>query len=309
MGHNHSHEGHSHSHTHQLSAADVNNALVIGILLNFVFVVVEVVVGLNINSLSLLSDAGHNLADVGSLLLSLIAFKLLRVRSTKKYTYGYKKTTVLTSLFNSVVLLVSIGAIIFEAIHHFFHPQPLPGGTIAIVAAIGILINGFSAWLFLKNKEKDLNIKSAYLHLLSDALVSLGLVIGGIVIYYTHIYWIDPVLSILIAVTILVSTWKLLRDSLRLSMDGVPKDIDVDQIKKEALAIDGINEIYHIHIWAMSTTENAMTAHIVLQNGVDKEKECEIKANLRHKMLHQNIQHVTLETELEKTFDTVVNCN
>ena len=307
MGHNHSHEGHN--HTHQLSITDVNNALVIGILLNFLFVVIEVVIGLHIDSLSLLSDAGHNLADVGSLLLSLIAFKMLRVRSTKKYTYGYKKTTVLTSLFNSVVLLLSIGAIIFEAIHHFFHPQPLPGGTIAIVAAIGIVINGLSAFLFLKNKEKDLNIKSAYLHLLSDALVSFGLVIGGIVIYYTHLYWIDPVLSILIAFTILVSTWNLLRDSFRLSMDGVPKNIDFDLIKKEALSIDGVNDIYHIHIWAMSTTENAMTAHIILNNGVDKEKECAIKSDLRHKMLHQNIQHVTLETEFEKTLDAVVNCN
>jgi cation diffusion facilitator family transporter len=306
MGHNHSHEGHSHAH--QLSVTDVNNALVIGILLNFLFVVIEVIIGLHINSLSLLSDAGHNLADVGSLLLSLIAFKLLRVRSNKKYTYGYKKTTVLTSLFNSVVLLVSIGAIVYEAIHHFFHPQPLPGGTIAIVAAIGIIVNGLSAYLFLKNKEKDLNIKSAYLHLLSDALVSLGLVIGGLVIYYTHLYWIDPVLSIVIAVTILISTWNLLRDSFRLSMDGVPKDIDLDQIKKEAM-IDGVKDIYHIHIWAMSTTENAMTAHIILQNGVDKEKECDIKAEIRHKMLHQNIQHVTLETEFEKSFDSVVNCN
>ena len=307
MGHNHSHEGHS--HTHQLSITDVNNALVIGILLNFLFVVIEVVIGLHINSLSLLSDAGHNLADVGSLLLSLIAFKLLKVRSNKKYTYGYKKTTVLTSLFNSVVLLVSIGAIIYEAVHHFFHPQPLPGGTIAIVAAIGIIVNGLSAYLFLKNKEKDLNIKSAYLHLLSDALVSLGLVIGGIVIYYTHLYWIDPVLSILIALTILVSTWNLLRDSFRLSMDGVPKNIDLDQIRKEAMAIDGVKDVYHVHVWAMSTTENAMTAHIILNNLVDKEKEGKIKSEIRHKMLHQNIQHVTLETEFEKTLDPVVNCN
>jgi cobalt-zinc-cadmium efflux system protein len=307
MGHNHSHEGHN--HTHQLSVSDVNNALVIGILLNFLFVVIEVVIGLHINSLSLLSDAGHNFADVGSLLLSLIAFKLLRVRSNKKYTYGYKKTTVLTSLFNSVVLLVSIGAIVYEAIHHFFHPQPLPGGTIAIVAAIGIVVNGFSAFLFLKNKEKDLNIKSAYLHLLSDALVSLGLVIGGIVIYYTHLYWIDPVLSILIALTILVSTWNLLRDSFRLSMDGVPKNIDLDMIRKEAMAIDGVKDVYHVHVWAMSTTENAMTAHIVLNSSVDKEKECDIKSEIRHKMLHQNIQHVTLETEFEKTFDPIINCN
>src|SRR5947209_4359397 len=159
----HSHSHHDHSHTPTITSADVNNAFIAGIVLNLTFVIVEVVIGLHIHSLSLLSDAGHNLADVGSLALALFAFKLLKKKSSKTYTYGYRKTTVLTALFNSVVLLVSIGAIIFEAINHFFHPQPLPGGTIAIVAGIGILINGISAYLFIRHKERDINIKSAYL--------------------------------------------------------------------------------------------------------------------------------------------------
>src|SRR6478672_1984382 len=189
MGHNHSHEGHN--HTHQLSVSDVNNALVIGITLNFLFVVIEVVIGLLIHSLSLLSDAGHNLADVGALALSLLAYRLLKVKPNEHYTYGYRKTSILVALFNSVVLLVSIGAILFEAMHRLFHPEPLPGSTIAIVASIGIIINAATAILFFKDKDKDLNIKSAYLHLLSDALVSFALVIGGIAIYYTHLFWID----------------------------------------------------------------------------------------------------------------------
>src|SRR5947209_7967211 len=218
MGEGHLHMGHTHAHQAP-DFSHLHKAFVIGIILNFLFIIVEVVAGLHIHSLSLLSDAGHNLADVGSLALSLLAFKLLKVRSNKKYTYGYRKTTVLTALLNSVVLLVSIGAIIYEAFDHLVHPQPLPGKTIAIVAAIGIIINFVSALFFLKDKEKDLNVKAAYLHLLSDAVISLVLVIGGIIISFTAWYWIDPVLSIIVATTILISTWKLLRDSLHLSMD------------------------------------------------------------------------------------------
>src|ERR1700742_4954795 len=198
MGHDHDHShdhthdhdhGHDHDHSHGFSLGhhhhpvnitSVNRAFVIGIILNFAFVVIEVIVGLNINSLSLLSDAGHNLADVASLAMSLIAIRLLKVKPTEKYTYGYKKTTILVALLNAGILLLSLGAIGYEAIHRLIRPEPLPGGTISIVAAIGIGINAVTALLFLRNKESDLNIKSAFLHLLSDAVVSAALVIGGI---------------------------------------------------------------------------------------------------------------------------------
>jgi cobalt-zinc-cadmium efflux system protein len=227
MEHSHSHSHGHHHHSHAIEPANLNTAFVIGISLNFLFVVIEVLVGLVIHSLALLSDAGHNLADVGALVLSLFAFRLLKVKSNENYTYGYGKTSILVALFNAVVLLVSIGAIAIEAVRRFIHPQQIPGTTIAIVAAIGIVINATSALLFFRDKNKDMNIKGAYLHLMGDAVVSLAIVIGGIVMYYFHFYWLDPVMSIAIVVVILLSTWRLLRDSLRLSLDGVPDDIDV----------------------------------------------------------------------------------
>ena len=295
MEHNHSH----HDHHHTVVLTNVNNAFIIGIILNAAFVIIEVVVGLKIHSLSLLSDAGHNLADVGSLALSLLAFRLLKVKSNDKYTYGYRKTSILASLFNAMVLLVSIGAIMFEAIRKFNHPVILPGKTIAIVAGIGIVINFISAMYFMKNKDSDLNQKSAYLHLMSDAFVSLGLVVGGVVISFTQWYWLDPVLSIVIAFVILFSTWELLRESLRLSLDGVPKGIEIDEVKKQAMMVKGIKDIHHIHVWAMSTSENAMTGHLVLFDNMKDEDTIKIKELIKHKMHHLNIQHITLETEFE----------
>ena len=293
MEHTHSHHHHNHSPT----LLNVNTAFIVGILFNFLFVVIEVIIGLLIHSLSLLSDAGHNLADVGALALSLLAYRLLKVKPNEHYTYGYRKTSILVALFNSVVLLVSIGAILFEAMHRLFHPEPLPGSTIAIVAGIGIIINAATAILFFKDKDKDLNIKSAYLHLLSDALVSFALVIGGIAIYYTHLFWIDSALSIIIAIVIFISTWGLLKNSLRLSLDAVPENINMKDIKATALKVKGVIELHHIHIWAISTTENALTAHLVLSRNATAEEEQKIKHELKHVLYHKNIHHITLETE------------
>jgi cobalt-zinc-cadmium efflux system protein len=296
-GHSHGHAGHSHGHVVNLKS--VNRAFVIGIILNFAFVVIEAIVGLAIHSLSLLSDAGHNLADVASLAMSLMAFRLLKVKPTEKYTYGYKKTTILVALFNATILLLSLGAIGYEAIHRLMSPEPLPGKTIAIVAAIGIGINAITALLFLRNKDSDLNIKSAFLHLLSDAIVSAGLVIGGIIIFFTHLYWIDAVLSIIIAVVILFSTWQLLRDSLRLSLDGVPEGIELKKIRELIVKMQGVKDFHHIHIWAISTTENALTAHLVIAQNSDMAFIEKLKHDVKHELLHQNIQHATLEIETD----------
>ncbi len=296
MEHNHSH----HDHSHSIVLTNINSAFIIGIVLNFLFVVIEAVIGFSINSLSLLSDAGHNLADVGSLALSLLAFRLLKVKPNNQYTYGYRKTTILAALLNAMILLLSIGAILYEAISRFVHPSPLPGKTIAIVAFIGIVINFATAKLFMKSKEKDLNIRSAYLHMMSDALVSAGLVVGGIIIYYTNWYLLDPILSIIIAVIILIGTWSLLKESLRLSLDGVPKDIDLDEIKNKTSNIKGVKNIHHIHVWAMSTTENAMTAHAVFESKMNYEEVSRIKNKIRHELEHLNIQHTTIETEFEE---------
>jgi cobalt-zinc-cadmium efflux system protein len=296
--HDHSH-GHAHSHSHSPVLKNVTLAFVFGIVLNFIFVVIEVVTGLSIHSLSLLSDAGHNLADVAALALSLLAYRLMKIKPNKKYTYGYRKTSILVALFNAVVLLLSIGAIIYEAIQQIGHPRILPGFTIAIVAGIGILINTASALFFLKDKDKDLNIKSAYLHLMSDALVSLGIVIGGIIIYYKQWYWLDPVISIAIALVILKSTYKLLKSTLKLSLDGVPDHIQIEEVHAKIIETQGVISLHHVHIWAISTTENALTAHLVLENETTGAEESEIKHKIKHALAHCNIQHITLETEKE----------
>ncbi len=293
--HDHSH----HHHDHGAALTKVNTSFIIGITLNFVFVVVEVIAGLYVHSLSLLSDAGHNLADVGTLALSLLAFRLMKVKSNRQFTYGYRKTSILVALFNGMVLLVSIGAIVYEAVHRLLNPEPVPGTTISIVAGIGIVINAGTALLFLRDKEKDMNIKSAYLHLLSDAIVSLALVIGGVVIIYTQWFWIDSVLSVIVAVVIFFSTWGLLRDSLRLSLDGVPAKISIDALRDKAMEIAGVKDLHHIHVWAISTTENALTAHLVLKQDITIPQEQDIKHRLKHELEHQNIHHITLETEWE----------
>jgi cobalt-zinc-cadmium efflux system protein len=295
MAHDHAH----HHHDHSVVLTNVNTAFIIGIVLNFLFVIIEVFAGLYIHSLSLLSDAGHNLADVAALALSLLAFRLMKVRSNPQYTYGYRKTSIIVALFNAMVLLVSIAAIIYEAVHRFLNPEPIPGTTISIVAGVGIVINAVTALLFLRDKDKDMNIKSAYLHLMSDAVVSLGIVIGGIIIYYTQWFWIDSIISVVIAVVILVSTWGLLKHSLRLSLDGVPENIHIDELKKLVLKIDGVKDFHHIHVWAISTTENALTAHLVLQRNITIEEEQKIKHEIKHQLEHKNVHHVTIETEWE----------
>lgn len=305
MEHAHSHQhshGHSHSHHHHaVDVKQVNRAFVIGIVLNFIFVIIEALVGLFIHSLSLLSDAGHNLADVASLSMSLVALRLMKVKANEKYTYGYKKTTILVALLNAAILLISIGAIGYEAIHRLIAPEPLPGKTISIVAAIGIVINTVTALLFFRNKESDLNIKSAFLHLMADAIVSAGLVIGGIIIFYTHLFWIDAALSIIIAAVILFSTWQLLKDSLRLSLDGVPENINVNDVKKHVAKISGVKEFHHVHIWGLSTTENALTGHLVVDKDTDMASIERIKHEVKHELEHLHINHATLEVEMENT--------
>lgn len=307
MNNHHDHQHHHHDHAVILS--NVNAAFIIGISLNFLFVIIEVIAGLSVHSLSLLSDAGHNLADVGALALSLLAFKLLKVKSSSQYTYGYRKTSILVALFNAVVLLVSIGAIAYEAIHRFLAPEPVKGGSIAVIAGVGILINASTALLFLRDKEKDMNIKSAYLHLMSDAVVSLALVVGGIIISYTGWFWVDSVLSIVVAVVILLSTWRLLKDSLRLSLDGVPSGIQLEEVRAAALGVPGVKDFHHIHIWAISTTENALTAHLVLSQAASIDEERIIKGKLKHELLHKNIRHITIETERENEVCSELACS
>jgi len=294
--HSHSHAGHHH---HHVSPGDVaNSAFIAGIVLNSAYVVVQATAGFMTHSMALLSDAGHNLSDVASLALSLVAFRLAKVKPTHSFTYGYKKTTILAALTNAVILLITIGMLGYESINRLLHPRhDVQGGVVAIVAGIGIVINLASAFLFFRNKEHDLNTKGAYLHLLTDALVSMGVVVAGIIIYFTNWYWLDGAVSIIILIVILIGTWSLLTQSLRLSLDAVPADVDADAIERVIEHIKGVESIHHMHIWAMSTTENALTTHLVLDDKLTFDEKMKLVHKIKHELLHNNIHHATIELE------------
>lgn len=292
MSHDHSH--HHHDHTPKLD--HINKAFIWGIVLNSIFVIVEAVAGFVTGSLSLLTDAGHNLSDVASLALALLAFKMAKIGATKLYTYGYKRATILVSFFNAVILVATVLVIFYEAFIRLMHPEPVSGETMAWVALIGIAINGFTAWLFIKDKDKDLNIKGAYMHMAVDALVSLGVVVSGIIILITGLWWIDSAVSIIIGVIILRGTWGLFKDSLRLEMDGVPRDIDLEKVRTELLKNASITDVHHMHVWAISTTQNALTAHIIITSESLHTFDA-IKHDLRHRLQHMNISHSTFEPE------------
>jgi cobalt-zinc-cadmium efflux system protein len=288
----HSHD-HSHSHTTEINKSN-KNVFLIGIALNLAFVVAEVIAGIAYNSMALLTDAGHNLSDVASLVVSLVAFWIAKRQSNAVYTYGFKKTTVLAALVNAVVLLVAIGILGYEACTRLLHPQPVEGSVIAWVAAIGIGINSLSAFLFFRQKQ-ELNSRAAYLHLLADALVSLGVVIAGIVISKTKLYWLDPAIGLAIMIVILISTWSLLRDSFKMTIDAVPAGIELATIKKIITAVPHVQHVHHVHVWAISTTENALTAHVVIDEQLPFDQKLQVVADIKHELEHHNIQHSTIE--------------
>ena len=298
----HSHE-HHHEHVHELTS--LNKSFIIGITLNILFVLVEFGIGFYYDSLGLLSDAGHNLGDVASLVLAMLAFRLAKVHPNSRYIYGYKKSTVLVSLLNAVILLVAVGIIIAESIDKLLHPVPVEGAAIAWTAGVGVIVNAVTAWLFMKDKEKDLNVKGAYLHMAADTLVSVGVVISGIIIMYTGWTLVDPIIGLVIAVIIVISTWGLLHDSLRLSLDGVPVGIDSEKVGQIILAQPGVESFHHLHIWALSTTETALTAHIVIENLRYME---EVKHAVKHQLEHVGIHHATLEFEYKGACCNGENC-
>lgn len=294
MGHHHDH------HHHTQGAVDtINRALVLGIVLNVFFVIVEVVAGIWYDSLALLSDAGHNFSDVLALLMALVAFKLLAIAPSNKYTYGYRKTTILAALANAVLLLVAVGIIAWKSIERIQHPIVVLGSTTALVAGIGILINGFTAWLFVKDKERDLNLKGAYLHMLADTLVSVGVVISGVLIWWTQWYWVDTVMSWIIVGMIILSTWQLLKDSLRLSLDGVPVGLELAEIIAMIQEHPQVQSMHHVHLWGLSTSENTLTAHLVVAADCTFQDINDLKRSIKHDLIHSGIQHTTLEIERE----------
>ena len=285
---------HHHHHHHHVDVESMNSILWVSIILNMLFVLVEAGVGFGVDSLSLLSDAGHNLSDVLSLLLVLVGLHLAHTHRNKNYTYGYKKSTILISLLNAILLLVAVGAIMVESVHKFMNPVAVDGAAISWTAAAGILVNGITTLLLMKGQKKDLNVRGAFLHMAADTLVSVGVVVSGIIISFTGYYIIDPIISLVIAVVILLTTWELLRDSLRLSLDGIPEDISVDEVEKTIRETEHVVDVHHIHIWALSTTQNALTAHVVID---DWQEAPHVLHQLKHSLEEKNIHHSTLEPE------------
>jgi len=300
MLHNHAHENHHHHHLDS-----VNRAFIVGIILNVAFVLIEAVIGLRVNSLSLLTDAGHNLGDVAGLVLVVVAARFAKRKPTQKFTYGFGKTTILVALANAVLLLVMVGAIGWEAWQRINKPLPVEGQIIAWVALAGILVNGATALLFLRDREKDLNARGAFLHMATDALVSLGVLVSGIVIYYTHWFWIDASLSLLIIVVIVIGSWRLLKDSLRLSLDGVPAEINLERIRQYLLNIKGVTGLHDLHIWAMSTNANALTVHLVIPGGMDDTSLSKINSELHSQF---QIDHTTIQVEKSSAVECEQRC-
>ena len=260
----HQHHHHHHVHNHQIDS--LNNVFKISIALNVLYVAIEAGVGFYAGSLGLLSDAGHNLGDVFSLLLALLAFRLAKVHPTARYTYGYKKSTILISLVNALILVAAVCLIVAESIHKFSHPAAVDGTVVSWTAAVGIVVNGLTAWLLMRQQKGDLNVRGAFLHMAADTLVSLGVVVSGLVIQQTGCVLVDPVVSLVISVVILISTWRLLKESVSLSLDGVPSSLSKGEVCDLLRNLPHIEDIHHVHIWAISTTEVALTAHIVLRN-------------------------------------------
>ena len=258
MTHEHNHAGHTQA------PPDNNAAFAIGVFLNLGFVVAEVFYGIASRSLALISDAGHNLSDVLCLLLAWGAMHLAKSLPTKRRTYGWRRSSILAALINAVVLLVVVGEIAVEALRRFAHPEHVEGGTVMAVAAVGIVINAISAWLFMAGRHRDLNVKGAFLHLAGDAAVSLGVVLAALTIRLTGWQWLDPAVSLAIGAVIVWSTWGLLRESINLSMDAVPGEIDPHAVESYLAGLPGVTAVHDLHIWAMSTTEVALTVHLVM---------------------------------------------
>jgi cobalt-zinc-cadmium efflux system protein len=290
--HAHSHGGHGHHHGHVAAG----RAFGIGIALNLAYVVIEAGVGLWQGSLALLADAGHNLSDVLGLALAWGAATLGRTPPSSRYTYGLRSTTIWAALVNALLLLFACGAIALEAVRRIGAPTPIEGGLVALVAGVGIVVNLGTAALFMRDRKRDLNVKGAYLHMVADAAVSAGVVVSGLVMMRTGWAWLDPAVSLAIVAAIVAGTWSLLRDSLRLALHAVPPGIRTDEVRQFLLARSGVAEIHDLHIWSMSTTETALTAHLVVPGGHPGD---DFLGTTAHELEHRfGIAHATLQIEV-----------
>lgn len=291
-GHAHSHHGHAHHH----HVSDFGRAFAIGIALNLGFVVVEATYGFIANSMALLADAGHNLSDVLGLVLAWGATMLAKRPPSRRFSYGLRGATILAALANAVILLVAVAFIVYQAVIRLIIPDIVEGQTIIIVAAIGILINGITAWMFARGRRRDINIRGAYLHMLADALVSAGVVVAGVLIATTGWLWVDPVASLVVAALIFVGTVDLARESATMAMAGVPRSIDPEAVEAHLEGLPGVARVHDVHIWPMSTTETVLTAHLTMPGG----HPGDVFLAEAQRQLHERfaIGHVTLQIEL-----------
>jgi cobalt-zinc-cadmium efflux system protein len=288
MGHSH----HDHSHT----PTNFSRAFAVGIALNLAFVAIEAFYGWRINSLALLADAGHNLSDVAGLVLAWSGAWAAKLRPNAQHTYGWKRASIVAAVLNALLLLLAMGALAWEAIGRLATPQATEGWTIIAVAGVGIVINTATALLFMRGQADDLNIRGAFLHMVADALVSLGVVLGGVLYLWQGWSWIDSVMSLAIAVVIVLSTWSLLRQSVHLLLDGVPERIDMAAVRQHLLALPGVAEVHDLHVWAMGTSQVALSAHVVLQsNQADVTTVLHQAEHILYE--HFDIRHATLQVE------------
>lgn len=288
---------HDHGEMHAVIASDrhrISRAFKIGIILNLAYVAIEAVFGWLADSMGLLSDAGHNLSDVASLIIAMLAIKMAKMPPNSRYTYGYSKATIQASVINSIILYVAVILIVIESVEKLLNPVSVDGATVAWVAGAGVIVNGITAWLFLKDSRHDLNIKGAFMHMAADTLVSIGVVVSGIVIHFTGWAMIDPIVGLVVAVLIAVSSYSMLSDSLRLVLDGVPKDVDPARVGDIIAAVPGVVEYHHLHIWPLSTTSTAMTVHVVVSdvNMIDS-----VINHIREAVKAAGIIHSTIEAE------------
>ena len=286
--------GHNHAHEHG-TGADFGPAFLVGIALNLGFVAVEAAYGFIADSMALLADAGHNLSDVLGLALAWAGAVLVKRKPNARFSYGLKKSSILAALLNAILLLVAMGAIIAESIRRLGTPEPADGDTVMIVAAVGIAINGFTAMLFARGRRHDINIRGAYLHMVADAAVSVAVVFAGLLMVTTGKLWIDPVTSLIVAAIILWGTWDLLSEAMTMTLAGVPKGIDADQVGRALERLPGVGAIHHLHIWSISTTETALTVHLVVAEEVDRDQLIRQANAYVHQLF--GISHSTIQVE------------
>jgi len=296
-GHHHHGHGHAHSHGHGHShaPADFGKAFAIGIALNSGFVIVEALAGFWYGSMALVADAGHNLSDVLSLLIAWGASVLAKKPPSARFTYGLKSSSILAAMINAALLLVALGAITVETLRRLFEPAAVEPGPIMIVAGIGIVINTATALLFMRGRKGDLNIRGAYLHMVADAAVSAGVVVAGLLIWLTGREWIDPVTSLVIVAIIAIGTWNLLKDSVKMALLAVPEEIDEGEVRAELASCSGVTGVHDLHIWPMSTTETALTAHLIMPGGHPGDAFLREVANRLHDRF--GIEHATIQIE------------